>query len=218
MQNRYLNGSFSQFQFTEATDFFFQKLCGKIELDFKDPASVRALTTVLLKQDFNLSVELPPNRLVPTLPLRLNYLLWIEDLLALMPAKSGTITGLDIGAGACCIYSIIGAVKNGWHFTTTEADDINYECSLKTIAKNNLSDFIMLKKVERESLLMGNLIPGVLYDFTMCNPPFFDSENMEQKSRTEKRHAPMCPVKGGSTSSDEIAFKGGEGNTSRLCE
>ena len=190
--------------------FFLQKLCGKIELDFKDPAAVRALTTVLLKKDFNLNVELPPDRLVPTLPLRLNYILWIEDLLASLPNKPDMVWGLDIGTGACCIYPIIGASKNKWHFTATEADEINFQSSLKTVQSNNLTDYIELKKVNPNDMMLQQLTSGILYNFSMCNPPFFDSENPETKSRTDKRHAPRCPDKGGSSSLSEIAFKGGE--------
>lgn len=56
------------------------------------------LTEVLLKHDFNLEVKIPPNKLVPTLPLRLNYILWIEDLMkhACFSEMQETV-GIDIG-------------------------------------------------------------------------------------------------------------------------
>lgn len=53
---------------------------GKPVLDFKNPDAVRVLTTCLLQEDYGLKIEIPPDRLVPTLPLRLNYLHWIEDI------------------------------------------------------------------------------------------------------------------------------------------
>lgn len=166
---------------------------------------------MLLKRDFNLDVELPPDRLVPTLPLRLNYLLWIEDLLQIVkPVNDVKIHGIDIGTGACCIYPILAARKNNWHFTATEADEINYECSLKTLERNNLLEQVTLIKVVPESMLNGNIDTTLQYDFTMCNPPFFDSDSSGPKSRSEKRPPPMCPKSGGSTSSTEIAVKGGE--------
>lgn len=65
-------------------------------IDFKDPQVLRILTTCLLKSDFNLDVLIPEDRLVPTLPLRLNYILWIEDLMNFINKKE-SITGLDIG-------------------------------------------------------------------------------------------------------------------------
>jgi hypothetical protein len=65
-------------------------------LDFKDKASLRVLTTTLLEEDFGLKVEIPLDRLIPTLPLRLNYLLWIEDLLEIAKITSN-VNGIDIG-------------------------------------------------------------------------------------------------------------------------
>ena len=165
---------------------------------------------MLLQKDFNLIIDLPPGRLIPTLPLRLNYLLWIEDLLAVTGSKSEVVRGLDIGTGACCIYPILGTRKNKWLFTATEADQINYESSLKTIEKNNLKESIAIRKVDADSLLIGVVEPSERYDFSMCNPPFFDSDNLVPKTRTAKRPLPICPKSGGSTSASEIAVKGGE--------
>nr|CAG4650902.1 EOG090X04JL [Simocephalus serrulatus]SVE94180.1 EOG090X04JL [Simocephalus serrulatus] len=188
-----------------------QKLTGKIEIDFKDAAAVRTLSTVLLKRDFNLDVELPPDRLVPTLPLRLNYLLWIEDLLQMVKrASEQQVHGIDIGTGACCIYPILAARKNNWNFTATEADDVNYECSLKTLEHNNLLSHVTLIKVTSDTMLNGNIDTSLQYDFTMCNPPFFDSDSSGPKSRSEKRALPICPKSGGSASVTETAVKGGE--------
>lgn len=76
--------------------FLFQDITGKVSIDFKDPQALRILTKCLLKSDFNLDVVIPEDRLVPTLPLRLNYILWIEDLMNIIK-KTETIWGLDIG-------------------------------------------------------------------------------------------------------------------------
>nr|SVE71619.1 EOG090X04JL [Daphnia similis] len=188
-----------------------QELSGKIKIDFKDAAAVRALSTVLLKRDFNLEVELPPDRLVPTLPLRLNYLLWVEDLLQLVkPATEQLVQGIDIGTGACCIYPILAARMKGWHFTATETDEVNFKCSVETLERNCLQAHVTVIKVSAESMLHGNIDTTRQYDFTMCNPPFFDSDSFGPKSRSEKRPLPMCPKSGGSTSATEIAVKGGE--------
>lgn len=78
--------------------FYLQGLTGKIKIDFKNEDSLRVLTEVLLKHDFNLKVKIPPNKLVPTLPLRLNYILWIKDLMkhASVTEMEETV-GIDIG-------------------------------------------------------------------------------------------------------------------------
>lgn len=79
------------------TLFFFQGLNGKIVFDYKNQDGLRMLTTVLLKKDFELDVHLPAGKLVPTIPLRLNYLLWVEDLFNLNYDSSRKIKGIDIG-------------------------------------------------------------------------------------------------------------------------
>ena len=56
------------------------------------------LSQTLLKKDFQLDVEIPAGKLVPTLPNRMNYLLWLEDIVnALQLPEEETITGLDVG-------------------------------------------------------------------------------------------------------------------------
>lgn len=68
---------------------------GNLHIDFKDENALKTLTKCLLERDFNLTVHLPPKQLVPTLPLRLNYILWIEDIVKKF--QFDNIIGLDIG-------------------------------------------------------------------------------------------------------------------------
>ena len=72
---------------------------GRFTLNFKDPEALRALTCALLESDFGLKLSIPLDRLIPTVPLRLNYILWIEDLLACLPGtqRHATVRGFDIG-------------------------------------------------------------------------------------------------------------------------
>lgn len=64
-------------------------------MDFKDEAALTTLTKTLLKDDFDLDVKFIPNRLVPTLPLRLNYVLWLEDIIQYLGLTN--CRGIDIG-------------------------------------------------------------------------------------------------------------------------
>lgn len=71
---------------------------GKLIYDFKNPEAIRVLTVRLLEKDFGFKIEFPPDRLVPTLPLRLNYIHWIEDITnSLKLHRSTTLSGIDIG-------------------------------------------------------------------------------------------------------------------------
>ena len=60
---------------------FAKRLKSNKQLDFSDPESIRQLTKALLLRDFNLSIELPEDRLCPPVPNRFNYIIWLQDLL-----------------------------------------------------------------------------------------------------------------------------------------
>jgi len=169
--------------------FVTQDLKGKIHLDFKNASALRCLTTTLLEKDFNLQVDLPENSLVPTLTLRLNYLLWIQDLLSSQkfPSKmSEKVTGLDIGTGASCIYPLLAAKHFTWRMIATEKDQSNYDFAIKNVTKNDLASEINIRKVENENSFMKGVINSEeSLHFSMCNPPFFDEETKEDESDTD---------------------------------
>lgn len=117
---------------------------GRSAIDYSSPAALRALTTTLLSHDFGLNVQIAEDRLIPTLPMRLNYLLWVEDLLncAHIPS-SETITGLDIGTGCCAIFPLLGVTLNKkWNFIATEIDPSNFSYANLNVKANNYSDRI----------------------------------------------------------------------------
>lgn len=72
-----------------------QELNGKVSINFRNERTLRELTKMLLLEYFGLHVDFAPGSLVPTLALRLNYILWLEDLLA--PLKLAAVNGIDIG-------------------------------------------------------------------------------------------------------------------------
>lgn len=51
-------------------------------LDFSNLDGLRELTCAILAKDFNLHVEIPAGTLIPTVPQKLNYIHWVEDLLS----------------------------------------------------------------------------------------------------------------------------------------
>lgn len=54
-----------------------------MRFNFAAEGATAAFTSALLSQDFGLVIDVPEGQLVPTVPQKLNYLHWIEDLLAL---------------------------------------------------------------------------------------------------------------------------------------
>ncbi|XP_039215056.1 RNA N6-adenosine-methyltransferase METTL16 isoform X1 [Crotalus tigris] len=188
-------------------------LSGRVSVNFKDPQAVRALTCTLLKEDFGLQIDIPLERLIPTVPLRLNYIHWVEDLIAQQDTatKDSVTWGIDIGTGASCIYPLLGATLNGWYFIATEVDDVCFSYAKKNVEQNNLSDLIKVVKVPQKTLLLDALEEEseVIYDFCMCNPPFFANQ-LEAKgvnSRNPRRPPPSSVNTGGIT---EIMAEGGE--------
>uniref|UniRef100_A0A8B9SMN2 U6 small nuclear RNA (adenine-(43)-N(6))-methyltransferase n=1 Tax=Anas platyrhynchos TaxID=8839 RepID=A0A8B9SMN2_ANAPL len=187
-------------------------LSGRVSLNFKDPEAVRALTCTLLKEDFGLTIDIPLERLIPTVPLRLNYIHWVEDLIGHQGADKAVLRrGIDIGTGASCIYPLLGSTLNGWYFLATEVDDMCFNYAKKNVEQNNLSDLIKVVKVPQKTLLMDALKEEseIIYDFCMCNPPFFANQ-LEAKgvnSRNPRRPPPSSVNTGGIT---EIMAEGGE--------
>ncbi len=98
---------------------------------------------------------------------------------------------------------------NNWNFTASEIDELSFKYAANNINMNNLGDRIFLKKVKGESLLRDSLPESQIYDFCMCNPPFFgDKEEASgEASRTDRRTLPFSV----STATDsESITKGGE--------
>ncbi|KAK0130865.1 U6 small nuclear RNA (adenine-(43)-N(6))-methyltransferase [Merluccius polli] len=163
-------------------------------LNFKEPEAVRELTCTLLKEDFGLTIAIPLERLIPTVPLRLNYIHWVEDLI---DGQGQPRKGIDIGTGASCIYPLLGATMNGWYFLATEVDDICFDYATKNVPQKTL----LMDALKAETT--------ILYDFCMCNPPFFANqlEAKGENSRNSRRPPPSSVNTGGVT---EIMAEGGE--------
>ncbi|KAJ5665428.1 uncharacterized protein N7477_007876 [Penicillium maclennaniae] len=189
------------------------------QLDFNDPASVRALTITLLKQDFRLNVELPEDRLCPPVPNRLNYILWLQDLL---DSTAGTIKegydpdreviGLDVGTGCCSIYPLLGCrIRPRWRFLATEIDEKNARTAEHNVKLNELDSRIRIVRTDPR----GPLFPLDKFDlkrtdFTMCNPPFYASQKEMIQSAEAKSEKPSQTCTGADvemvTSGGEVAF------------
>ncbi|KAL1503068.1 hypothetical protein AB1Y20_011134 [Prymnesium parvum] len=172
---------------------------GEAQLDWSDPRATVALCRTLLLHDFGVRWELPEHRLCPTVPSRLNYLLWIEDLLSLergTPAvhhahqpscdAPAAPLGVDVGTGASCIYPLLGTALLGWRFIATEIDALSVQAARENVARNGWEDRIEVRAVAPAAahsegtapaaspLLVGVLREGETAHFVMCNPPFFD--------------------------------------------
>lgn len=136
----------------------------------------------------------------------MNYLHWIEDLLALPDsggASDGGTRGIDVGTGASCIYPLLGAKMNNWQFVATEIDNESFESARSNVLQNQLEQQIGVVKVKTSNLLTEALATKPLdekFDFVMCNPPFFD--DMDE---ADSNPSSCC-----TGSANEMVFPGGE--------
>lgn len=175
-------------------------------VDFDHPLANFYLARALLKQNFDLTLQLPTNRLCPGIPGRLNYIHWIEDLLevsrhASRGSKSAAgaavsteeVLGFDIGTGASCIYPLLGCrLHSNWKFIATDIDDESLEWAMDNVDNNMLSDRIDLRQASRHTWLVDYIhrseqgdkqSADKFLDFCMCNPPFFASLEEAQQNR-----------------------------------
>lgn len=80
------------------------------KLNWASDRARRELAYALLSRDFGLKLEIPLDSLIPPIPNRLDYVLWVRDLVG----EKGH--GVDIGTGASCIYPLLGCSKYEWTF------------------------------------------------------------------------------------------------------
>ena len=196
-------------------------------IDFTNPAACRELTRVLLHSDFGVHWDLPDGHLVPTLTNRLNYILWIEDLLNLsndtVDDTNRIIKGLDVGCGASLIYPLLGAAACGWQFVGVDVTEQAIEWAHRNRDANpQLAERIEIRKVDmqpnqatffhrkntntnitnEQGILTGAVRnDGETFSFCMCNPPFF--EDMQEAGRNPGT------AFGGTV--EESVYPGGEG-------
>ncbi|GAA5979297.1 hypothetical protein JCM11641_001986 [Rhodosporidiobolus odoratus] len=199
---------------------------GGATIDWKDDVAVRALTSALLERDFQLSIELPEDRLCPTVPSRLEYVLFVLRLALLTSNAPSTskslpsLVGLDIGTGASAIYALLAcrtypprtrpstsAAPRQLRMLATDIDSRSLSSAERNIARNKLGDRIKLFEANGE-ILPPELLDGEeRIDFTMCNPPFYSSSTEISASLAAKKLEPFAVCTG---SSNELLTEGGE--------
>lgn len=198
----------------------FRKVCklelnGKVYIDYRNEATLRALTQMLLEEFFQLHVDFAPGSLVPTLPLRLNYILWVEDLIAsLKLSASEEIRGIDIGCGSSCIYSLLAARKNSWHMHALESSSSNLTYAKKNVESNKLEQLVEIFKQSDNQIIFKdffNTKQEINFHFCLCNPPFYDSllpNPFKANTRNENKRTPPHNCHTGHY--EELACEGGE--------
>lgn len=126
------------------------------------------MTQTLLKHDFDLDVNIPPDKLVPALTLRLNYVLWIEDLMNF--AEINEVTGIDVGTGAIAIYPLLCSKIYDWKMIGSDIDSAAVTSATENIQRNELDHLI--KGIKLLDILSFH-ITSLLLLITFCSISFF---------------------------------------------
>ncbi|XP_001360645.3 U6 small nuclear RNA (adenine-(43)-N(6))-methyltransferase [Drosophila pseudoobscura] len=189
------------------------ELTGKVSVNFRNEKTLRELSKMLLKEYFQLDVDFAPGSLVPTLALRLNYILWLEDML--LPLNLETVRGIDVGCGSSCIYSLLGAKKNGWNMLALESKEENIDYARENVRRNNLEGLIeVYAQPDKSNIFKSYFETEKLrkeFHFCLCNPPFFDSNSPNPfggNTRNPQRRPAPNNVRTGSA--EELTCEGGE--------
>ncbi len=157
---------------------------GELTLDFTHPEAVRLLNKALLLRDYRLEFwDLADDNLCPAVPGRLDYIHVVADLIAKDSERSGKIRGLDIGTGASLIYPILGVREYGWQFVASEIDQRSMRAAKAIVSFNKGLEHQVEVRPQKntQAIFRGVIKANETFTFTMCNPPFYESE---QAART----------------------------------
>jgi 23S rRNA (adenine1618-N6)-methyltransferase len=166
---------------------------GTTTIDFSNPEAVKSLNKSILFQDYAINFwDLPKDYLCPPIPGRVDYIHYLADLLAsknnsVIPNGENVI-GLDIGIGSNCIYPILGNSIYNWSFVGTDIDENAIQNCKKIIEQNpKLIDAVSLQlQVESRFIFKNIILPEDKFAFTICNPPFHNSQSEATKSSIRK--------------------------------
>ncbi len=187
----------------ELKHYVFKNDYDTLTINFSIPNAVRLLNKALLLKYYNVKDwDIPEGNLCPPIPGRADYVHYLADLLAEENGNIPTgnsVKGLDIGTGANLVYPLIANHSYGWEMLGTDINTNSLENAQKILESNpDLKENIQLKSQPEIDLIFKNIISKEnKFTFSMCNPPFHDSEesalqgnrrknNNLRKSKTQK--------------------------------
>ncbi|WEK70108.1 MAG: 23S rRNA (adenine(1618)-N(6))-methyltransferase RlmF [Candidatus Chryseobacterium colombiense] len=174
----------------ELKHYVFENSYQTLTINFSIPKAVKLLNKALLQHFYDVkNWDIPDGNLCPPIPGRADYVHYIADLLAedfnQIPRN---IKGLDIGTGANLVYPLIANKSYGWNMLGTDINQGSLENAQKILDENpELGDGIQLKYQANPDSIFKNIISSEdRFVFSMCNPPFHDSEESALKGNLRK--------------------------------
>lgn len=176
----------------ELKHYVFINAYGNLTINFSIPKAVKLLNKALLEHFYDVkNWDVPDENLCPPIPGRADYIHYIADLLAEtlkeIP-KDASVKGLDIGTGANLVYPLIAHQSYGWEMLGTDINKKSLENAQKILDENpSISENIQLKFQTNSQLIFKNILNSEdRFTFSLCNPPFHDSEESAMKGNLRK--------------------------------
>ncbi|MBW8523063.1 23S rRNA (adenine(1618)-N(6))-methyltransferase RlmF [Chryseobacterium chendengshani] len=176
----------------ELKHYVFKNAYGNLTINFSIPKAVKLLNKALLQLFYDVKGwDIPDENLCPPIPGRADYIHYIADLLAenlVEIPKGSSIKGLDIGTGANLVYPLIAHQTYGWEMLGTDINKKSLENARKILDENpEMSQNIQLKLQPDSNFIFRNILHSEdKFTFSLCNPPFHDSEEAAMKGNLRK--------------------------------
>lgn len=176
----------------ELKQYVFVNAYESVTINFSLPQAVKLLNKALLLHFYKVqNWDIPDNNLCPPIPGRADYVHYIADLLSEDQNKIPQglkIRGLDIGVGANLVYPLIAHQSYGWEMVGSEINKDSLANAEQILSQNpDLLSAIQLKHQSESNYIFENIIgPQDRFTFSMCNPPFHDSEASALKGNLRK--------------------------------
>lgn len=176
----------------ELKHYVFINSYGTPTINFSIPKAVKLLNKALLQHFYAVeNWDIPDGNLCPPIPGRADYIHYLADLLnenSKEIPKGISVKGLDIGTGANLVYPLIAHQSYGWQMLGTDINQKSLENAQKILDDNpDFLSHIQLKFQPDSNFIFKNILsPENRFTFSMCNPPFHDSEESAMKGNLRK--------------------------------
>ncbi|MFL9833122.1 23S rRNA (adenine(1618)-N(6))-methyltransferase RlmF [Chryseobacterium terrae] len=192
----------------ELKHYVFVNSYGNQTINFSISKAVKLLNKALLQHFYGIkNWDIPDENLCPPIPGRADYVHYLADLLAENSKEiPKNIKGLDVGTGANLVYPLIAHQSYGWKMLGTDINEKSFENAQKILDQNpDFSENIQLKFQTDSKFIFKNILSsGDKFTFSMCNPPFHDSEESAMKGNLRKTKN----LKKSNTSKNNLNFGG----------
>eukprot|EP00918_Siedleckia_nematoides_P033903 GHVU01073720.1.p1 GENE.GHVU01073720.1~~GHVU01073720.1.p1 ORF type:complete len:208 (+),score=36.37 GHVU01073720.1:950-1573(+) len=102
---------------------------------------------------------------------------------------------IDVGVGANCVYSLLGAREYGMSFVGTDVSQQAVDIARGIVERNGLNNQITFRmQTDPDNIFEGVFDADERFDLCVCNPPFY--ERAEEVNRNPARELEVTAEEG----------------------